>query len=111
MNENLFDEVRSRDDRRRGDKKFMKDKDFRQFVSERVLVIKNVSKVSVKERIFVSKIQSVRIVLSKSDINVVDGKDVELLEVRKRKFEVFLEVSLEKKKIFLKGIIFSSKDK
>lgn len=109
MNENLFDEVRSRDDRRGGDKKFMKDKDFRQFVSERVLVIKNVSKVSVKERIFVSKIQSVRIVLS--DINVVDGKVVELLEVRKRKFEVFLEVSLEKKKIFLKGIIFSSKDK
>lgn len=89
----------------------MKDKDFRQFVSERVSVIKSVSKISVKERIFVSKIQSVRIVLSKSDINVVDGKDVELLEVRKRKFEVFLEVSLEKKKIFLKGIIFSSKDK
>lgn len=29
MNENLFDEVRSRDDRRGGDKKFMKDKDFR----------------------------------------------------------------------------------
>lgn len=111
MNENLFDEVRSRDDRRGGDKKFMKDKDFRQFVGERVSVIKSVSKFSVKERIFVSKIQSVRIVLSKSDINVVDGKDVELLEVRKRKFEVFLEVSLEKKKIFLKGIIFSSKDK
>lgn len=89
----------------------MKDKDFRQFVGERVSVIKSVSKFSVKERIFVSKIQSVKIVLSKSDINVVDGKDVELLEVRKRKFEVFLEVSLEKKKIFLKGIIFSSKDK
>lgn len=89
----------------------MKDKDSRQPVSERVSVTKSVSKISVKERISVSKTQSVRTVPSKSDTNVADGKDVELLEARKRKFEASSEVSLEKKKISLKGIIPSSKDK
>lgn len=111
MSENSLDEVRSRDDRRGGDKKSMKDKDSRQPVSERVSVTKSVSKLSVKERISVSKTQSVRTVPSKSDTNVADGKDVELLEARKRKFEASSEVSLEKKKISLKGIIPSSKDK
>lgn len=111
MSENSLDEVRSRDDRRGGDKKSMKDKDSRQPVSERVSVTKSASKLSVKERISVSKTESVRTVPSKSDTNVADGKDVELLEARKRKFEASSEVSLEKKKISLKGIILSSKDK
>lgn len=105
MSENSYDEVRSRDDRRGGDKKS------RQPVSERVSVTKSLSEKSVKERIPVSKTESVTTVPIKSDTNVSDGKDVELFEARKRKFEASSEVSVEKKKISLKGIIPSSKEK
>ena len=72
---------------------------------------KKASERSIKDRVSISKDERKRASPAESTKDLSDGKNSELFQARKRKFEAAAEVSVKTKTISLKGIIPVKKDR